>query len=437
MSAYIYAAEDQYTKLRAFRQACFECLGTAQDALFELGDAVLLSPPVSSFVEFSLSPVFRRRWPSVYEALQDGRPDRKALLGVYLKELPSEGRLLLAGDHTAWPRPSAFTLEDRTVEHHPTPVPGNRPITVGQGYATLAWVPEETGSWALPLLHERISSVESPLGKAARQLRTVCQGLSTRPLSLWDSEYGCASFVLQTADIPADKLFRLRPNRCLWGAPPPYVGKGRPRIHGDKFKLSDPTTWPQPVATLEKSDPKLGRVRIQQWNAFHFRKAPDHPMVVLRIERLDARGTRRDPKVLWVAWVGAPPPPLETWWRRYLRRGVVDHWYRFAKQRLRWTLPRVKTPQQAECWSDLIPLLTWELWLARDIVADRPLPWQKPQAQLTPGRVCQSLGGVWAQIGTPARRPKPRGKSPGWPKGRPRTPSPRYRVVKKSKKKRA
>jgi hypothetical protein len=30
-----------------------------------------------------------------------------------------------------------------------------------------------------------------------------------------------------------------------------------------------------------------------------------------------------------------------------------------------------------------MPLMTWELWLARDIVADNPLPWHKPIAQLT------------------------------------------------------
>ena len=101
MSAYSDAAENQHTRLQAFRQACFGCLGPAQDAQFELGDAVLLSPSVSSFVELSLCPVFRRRWPSVYAALQDGRPDRKALLGGYLGELPSERPLLFAGDHTA------------------------------------------------------------------------------------------------------------------------------------------------------------------------------------------------------------------------------------------------------------------------------------------------------------------------------------------------
>ncbi|HEX7976236.1 MAG TPA: type 2 isopentenyl-diphosphate Delta-isomerase, partial [Anaerolineales bacterium] len=41
---------------------------------------------------------------------------------------------------------------------------------------------------------------------------------------------------------------------------------------------------------------------------------------------------------------------------------------RFAKGRLHWTLPRVATPQQCERWSDLMPLITWELWLARQWV---------------------------------------------------------------------
>jgi hypothetical protein len=34
-----------------------------------------------------------------------------------------------------------------------------------------------------------------------------------------------------------------------------------------------------------------------------------------------------------------------------------------------------------------MPLMTWELWLARDIVADKPLPWQKRETKLTPGRL--------------------------------------------------
>ena len=44
-----------------------------------------------------------------------------------------------------------------------------------------------------------------------------------------------------------------------------------------------------------------------------------------------------------------------------------------------------------------MPLITWELWLARAVVADNPLPWQKSMAKLTPGRVAQSMGGVFSR----------------------------------------
>jgi hypothetical protein len=79
-----------------------------------------------------------------------------------------------------------------------------------------------------------------------------------------------------------------------------------------------------------------------------------------------------------------------------------------------------------------MPLLSWQLWLAREIVQDHPLPWQKFQTELTPGRVAQGFSTLRAAIGTPASDPKPRGKSPGWPKDQPRQKRTRYPVVKKT-----
>jgi len=78
-----------------------------------------------------------------------------------------------------------------------------------------------------------------------------------------------------------------------------------------------------------------------------------------------------------------------------------------------------------------MPLMSWELWLARDIVADNPLPWHRSIPKLTPGRVAQAFAGILAAIDTPAQPPKPRGKSPGWPPGQPRSRRTRYPVVKK------
>jgi hypothetical protein len=124
-------------------------------------------------------------------------------------------------------------------------------------------------------------------------------------------------------------------------------------------------------------------------------------------------------------------PTLSSIWLRYLRRFTVDHWYRFIKQRLHWTLPHFSTPDQSERWSDLMPILSWQLWLARDSIQDCPLPWQKSSTNLSPGRVANSFAAVLARIGTPATAPKPRGKSPGWTPGRPRKQRTRYPIVKK------
>ena len=43
-------------------------------------------------------------------------------------------------------------------------------------------------------------------------------------------------------------------------------------------------------------------------------------------------------------------------------------------QRLHWTLPNLRTPEQSERWSDLMPLMSWQFWLARDLVLENRLP---------------------------------------------------------------
>lgn len=419
-----------FDKLRTFRHQVYTLIGKGRDALFDLMDAVLVSRSVYSFAEFSLSPVFRRRWSSLYEALQDSVPPRLQLLDLYSEQIETDQQIVLAGDHTAWSRLQAPTLRERTYEHQATPMSGAQPVTLGQGYSTIAWIPERQGSWALPLLHERITSAESPIAKGVNQLRQVCQKLPTRALSLWDAEYGCAPFLKQTADIACDKLIRLRSNRVLYGSPPAYAGTGRPRVHGDKFKLNDPASWWQPDADIEVEDEKLGQLRLRLWHSLHLRQAARHAVCLIQVERLDSTA-HTSPKPLWLIWVGQDPPSWTTLWQQYLRRFAIDHWYRFAKQRLHWTLPQLATPEQAQRWSDLMPLLTWQLWLARPQVQDSPLPWQKASPDRSPGRVANAFAQVLVVIGSPAPAPKPRGKSPGWTPGRPRTRRIRYPTVKK------
>jgi len=101
----------------------------AQDATFELMDALLLTRKAQSLADLSLSCVFRRQWSSVYEALQDTRPDREQLMKLYIAQIPPSEPIVLAGDHTSWSRPFAKTLQERTYEHSPSQL-GGRPITL-------------------------------------------------------------------------------------------------------------------------------------------------------------------------------------------------------------------------------------------------------------------------------------------------------------------
>ncbi|WP_416666339.1 NF041680 family putative transposase [Egbenema bharatensis] len=419
-----------FDRLRAFRHKSYMLIGNGKDALFDLMDAVLVSRSVYSFAELSVAPVFRRQWPSLYEALQDSNPPRLEWMGLYLEQMPQDERVVLAGDHTAWSRLQAQTLRERTYEHQATPMSGAKPVTLGQGYSTIAWIPEEQGSWALPLLHERITSAESPISKAIVQLRQVCEQFQVRPLSLWDAEYGCAPFLNGTADIACDKLIRLRSNRVLYGPPPVYSGTGRPRQYGEKFKLNDATTWWSSDAELQVEESRWGRLHVRMWSSMRLRRVANQTIWLIQLQRLHDSALH-PAKPLWLIWVGQAPPDLETVWQQYFRRFAIDHWYRFAKQRLHWTLPQLATPEQSERWSDLMPLLTWQLWLARCHVQDSPLPWQKSSAKLSPGRTANAFASVLALIGTPAPPPKPRGKSPGWTPGQPRSRRIRYPTVKK------
>lgn len=157
-------------------------------------------------------------------------------------------------------------------------------------------------------------------------------------------------------------------------------------------------------------------------------------VVLVEVERLPRGERRRKPKALWVWWHGEGEPNLDLLWRAYCRRFDVEHFVKFLKGTLGWTTPRVRYPKQADRWTWLVLAAYAQLLLARGVVADRRLPWEKPLAgaKLTPCRVLRSFVALIPLLGTPAEAPKPRGRSPGRPKGRHSGPAKRYPAIKKA-----
>ena len=94
----------------------------------------------------------------------------------------------------------------------------------------------------------------------------------------------------------------------------------------------------------------------------------------------------------------------------------------------------VYLPDQADRWTWLITAAYTQLRLARPLVADQRLPWEKPAKpnKLTPVRVRRGFRRLAATLGTPANPPKPSKAGPGRPKGTRRGPRTRHPAIKKT-----
>jgi hypothetical protein len=453
-------SEDPLGRLVAFRAAVHAAFGPRRDALFDVLDALLTAGPVPSAVHLSVVPAHRRGHGSLYAALAAGGVPAAAVERL-LAEVPlppgEADPAAYAVDGSVWPRCDAETSPERGYYHHPSRHSNGQPIVAGWLYQWVAQVRLTPDSWTAPLSVERVAPGANANEVAAAQVRRVAARRPADgrlPLFVFDAGYDPVQLVqalgLGGGGTAAAVLVRLRSGRCFYADPPPSAGTaggrgGRPRRHGAKFTCGAPETWWAPTAEHTEDDPRYGRVRVRAWGAVHA-KTQEHPtrgtyaarpiergtLLLLQVERLP-RPTRV-PQDVWLWWQGPPDaaPDLALTWRAYTHRFDLEHTFRFAKETLRWTAPRVRSPAQADRWTALVALAYTQLRLAQPVVADQRLPWERPLRpdRLTPGRVRRQFCQLRAVLGTPASPPKPAGRPAGRPKGRRYRPAPRYPAVK-------
>jgi Transposase DDE domain len=283
-------------------------------------------------------------------------------------------------------------------------------------------------------------TADTPTQVASQQIAHVraSQAAETpRPVVVLDSAHEVGH--LAQAHLEADLVVRLAKNRVFRRAPQPYAGRGRPHKHGPVFKLQDASTHGPADRWASREHPVYGTVTVEAWTGLHTQDAATAAFTVVRVqvEHLPQHG---QPTPLWLAWIGGElPEDLHQVWRWYLRRFTVEHAFRFAKQSLSWTTVRLRQPLAADRWTWLVAAVFWQLWLARPVVAEQRLPWERPRPPecLTPGRVQRAFSGLLPALGTPARAPQPRGKSPGRRTGQRPGPAPRFLVARRPRPKAA
>ncbi len=442
---------DGVAKLVGFRQELHDCLFGWADAQFELCDAMLYAPgPVASVPSLSLDPVFRRSHGSLYKALTRGSIDTDWLRRTLVGHRPATWPLVFAVDASTWARCDAETSPERGFHYSASKHSAGQPIVAGwsfQWISQLDWAPD---SWTAPLDAMRIKPCMDATTATVDQVKRVVEALPEHgevPLFVFDAGYDPIALGAGLAETRAQVLVRISSKRVFHPDPTPTAGAvGRPRRHGQRFALAeDPATWPDPDTELSAHDPRHGNVRVQAWRGLHPKlhgrgrwAGADGPPIVrgtvirVEVEHLP-KPTARTNKTLWLWWSGVGEPDLDVCWRAYLRRFDIEHTYRFVKGTLGWVTPALRTPEQAERWTWLVIAAYTQLRLARGLVDDIRLPWEKPRdpALLTPTRVRRGFCRLRTAIGTPAQPPKSDRPGPGRPKGTRRPPRTRYPAIKK------
>jgi len=440
-------------QLKQFRLELYQNINNRADTLLELVDALCSNPTAKSVVELSQSSCFRRSYSTLFKAIEAWSPEKMLLPHLLRPALPEPQQWpfwLLLVDVTAQPRPYGETVADRGLVYEPSLIKGNKPVTIGHQYSTVALgLESEAGvspSWVLPLLTQRVATSDHKEMVGASQVDALLQDPQlpfgqTLCVEAVDSSYSQAAYLHAHRRHPnLVTIARLKSNRTLYhqaGPPSPEVKQaGHPTWYGIAFRLSTSENRAAPDETLSFWETsrrgKRYRVEIQAWHTMLMRgqRTPqplpmhNYPFTLLCITRYDETGKALYKRPLWLLVMGERRAELSLRhiYQAYATRFDLEHFFRFGKQKLLMT--QFQTPEvvREEKWWLLAHIAYAQLWLARLVVVTLPRPWERnlPTMKgrlISPTLVQRDFARIIRQLGTPARPPKARNIASGRPLG--------------------
>jgi hypothetical protein len=362
-----------------FRREVYQSIEQRGDCGLDLIDALTVESPVGQ----SESPLFRRRFSSVYDFLKMGRILLPQLRRVLDQNQPADAQAIAgyevyALDCTDDPVPEAATLPDRMQSKKGR----QAPTQVVHRYSWIVRLVEWRTSWCMPQDVRRVSTETTDSEVGAEQMAALAERNSRPKVVVADSLYGNVIFLsifLVVQNLYA--LVRLRRNCNLYEEPPErQVGqRGRPRQHGRKFKLSAPWRGPDRV---EESTLLGQSVRLRAWAGLHFDKLLFLVGMVVCVEFLKPDGTPRFQRPLYLFWTGPTTLALVDLARMYLWRFAIEHMFRFLKQHLGLTCANSPDLAHRQRWAWCCALAHCQLLLMRHEVADQRPDWYRRSVQV-------------------------------------------------------
>ena len=405
----------------------------------DLVDALTMAGHVSSPVALSESPVFRRKFSSVYDALVHGE------LSDELKNLFSDnedpdwetiaGYEIHATDATSNERMSAETLADRGV----LKAQQKEAVRYGHKYSWLVRLVQRGTSWVAPEDIQRISTATTDTKVAAQQVKALAVRNQHPKVITADSRYRDQHFLGVFAGLENTfALVRLQNNQKLSQepVPKPEGSRGAPRKHGPDFQLTAIEREPE---ALEEFYLGKQKVRVRVWHKLHFKRLAKVMGSVVCVEFLKEDGTPRYKRPLWLFWTGPQEVRPQDLCRMYLWRFTIEHLFRFLKQHMGLNCHRSANLKSLQRWMWIVALAYWQLLLIRNTVQPNRPAWHPRRKEgqdkpLTPAQVQRSAQTFLLLSGSPAPNTRPAGKGLGRQSSYRPAPRKRYEIIFKTKK---
>jgi len=421
-------------RLEQFLKSVYESIEKRRDSYLEMGMALASCHYLESVVHLSESPVYRRSFASIYESLDEVEVNDKKLLAECIRmsaELCEDlgGYEVYSGDSTFDERPEANTLADRVMKRF-----NNQKLAYGyESYWTVR-LGQEDNSWAGVMNVKRMKAKDTVTQSAAEHMAAI-DGMNVQPkLFVFDAGYGIDILKTQQECAYSEMILRLKGHQVFYDAPKAedYQGRGRRRLHGERFKLSEEVREADEDLLI---DFKTKRLRIARYKGLHHQRYPDVQGQVLSLSFLDAQDKPIFKKPIWL-YVSSEDIEPEIIARAYLWRSAHELSFRFMKQHLGLSACRSPEAQTVDHWYRLVALAMNMLLALRDDLMLEPKPWypQSTDTTVSQRQAQRQALAIFLKLTPVTKVAQPSGKGHGRAKGYHPAARTRHFVKRKTKK---
>lgn len=395
--------------------------------------------------------------------------------------------ILLNTDITSILREHSRCLAEQEVVYKPTGgnrrIKGNKPVGIGHHVSCIGYSAgelEEQSLWNIPLSLQKVPLNSNKNSFTGKQVSEVVNSLSiVCPTKLivncLDSNYSSPEYIVETYDHDnLVNIIRLACNRNVWEGLSEQAqaahqqskedNRGAKKVYGKQYKLSESDSWDIVSDAAVTFDYNLqnGREIVVEVNCWYNRKIrskrghnmKDKPFDLIQIIQRDKEtGKPLHKRPLWLMVIGKRKGVLDlkSIFEAYRKRFNIEHFFRFAKQKL--LLNKYQTPEieHSKNWLKVVQVAYQLLWVAQEELKEETLEipkWRtdlknkekelKIQGQgltLSPSQVQDNIGIIFSRFDPTPFQPKTKKNGLGRKKGQTQPKRKEQQVHFKTKKK--